>query len=1174
MSLRHGPAARLAVLLAIAFLSVSLALSFAPAPAPAFAGAWWRLSARAAPTLLPPGGKATLILTASNVGAGRVNATSTPVRITDSLPADLEAIAIKGAPAFEFIEEGHQMKCDLKTVSCVSEAEVFPSFQALDVTIEVNVKPDASGAQENKLSVQGGEQEGTPGVEVPGQSIAVPVSFSAGATPFGIEPDGYQLSPEEEGGALDVRAGSHPFQLTTTLNLNQTTETVAGLGVVPAAPALAKQLSFNLPPGLIGDPLALPACPAVDFLAITNGDTNECQAHSAIGVVVVTLNEPAQFHYVTRMVPLWNLEPAKGEPARLGFEVLKVPIVLDTSVRSGGDYGVSVSVDDAPQAAQILSSEVTIWGVPGEASHDFARGWACILEGVYVNHEVPCTPPDPRPTSAFLTLPSACTGALSSTVEGASWPLEALASEPGEIFSLEGPSTRYVLPGLEGCSTVPFSPAIHLGSTEHAASTPTGLQVDVHMPQRSTLQAGEVGESDLKDTSVTLPEGVQLSPSSANGLEACSEAQVGYEGPSVLDSFAPGAPAPLRFSSAPANCPEASKVGSVRVHTPLLEHELEGAVYLAEQDQNPFGSLLALYIVVEDPYSGVRVKLAGEVKLNETTGRITTTFLDAPQVPFEDFQLEFFAGPRASLSTPPLCGSYQTAASFTPWSAAGALQSASPDPQEEFNITSGPGGAPCADPLPFAPAFSAGAENLQAAAFTDFSLTIARPDQDQTLSAVSVTLPAGAAALLSSVTPCPEPQASQGTCGQESEIGRATAVSGLGPDPYTVPGGRVYITGPYQGAPFGLSIVTPAVAGPFNLGDVVVRASINVNPTSAQVTISSALPSIVQGVGQAPSGIPLALKQIHVTVDREHFEFNPTSCDPSAITGTLTGAEGASEPVASHFQVAGCESLPFAPKLTATAAGRGSKADGTSFDVTVASTGLGQANIAKVDLQLPKALSSRLSTLQQACTETVFYANPAGCGPGSVIGNATIHTPVLKNPLTGPAYLVSHGGAAFPDVEFVLQGEGITLLLDGKTDIKAGVTYSRFESAPDAPFTVFETALPAGPHGVLTPNVPEREEYSLCKANLQMPTEITGQNGAVINQSTNIAVTGCAGVRGSKTVKLTKAQMLARALAVCRRRDKHARSRRAACERQARRRYAAKKAARKSNAHDRAAHKR
>ena len=1172
---QHTIRARL-VRLSIAVLGVSL-LSAAGA-SPAFAGAWWRVSSRAAPTFLAHGGKATIVVGATNVGDGAVNATTTPVTIEDTLPPNLEATEIRGEPAFNK-EASHLMTCELSTLTCTSKPETLPAFERLEVIITVNVKPDASTGEKNQVNVHGGEQEGAPGQAVPGASHSQSLTVNDQPTVFGVEEDGYALTPEEEGGALDTQAGSHPFQLTTTLNLDQTLESNPRSGPTESAPELPRNLSFNLPPGLIGDPRAVTACATLDFLAIGEAATNACKPESAIGVVVVTLDEPNHFGDITRAVPLWNLEPAQGEPARFGFEVIKVPVVLDTSVRSGGDYGVNVDVSNAPESAQILASEVTIWGVPGEASHDQSRGWACLLGGVYFNHEVPCEPPSPRSTAAFLALPTSCTGPVRTSVEGQSWPVKTLASEPGEIFSLRGSSTEDELPGFEGCASLPFKPSIgtepvqeaedgHPESKTTAANTPTGLKVDVHVPQQSTLEAGGLAEADVQATTVSLPEGMSLNPAAADGLQACNEQQMGFEGQAGEDPFSPGAPQPLKFSTAPASCPDASKVGGVDIKTPLLEHELQGAVYLAEPapqgeaHKNPFNSLLALYLVAEDPASGIRVKLAGETKLNQSTGQVTSTFLNTPQVPFEDLQLQLFGGPRGSVSTPPLCGAYTTKASFTPWS--GSQQFTASSEPSTFDITSGASGGSCSDPLPFAPSFQAGSTNLQAGAFSPFSLTIARPDGDQPLQGLSMSLPPGVAALLSTVTPCPEPPAGQEwACGAESLIGHSTASSGLGPDPVTL-GGQAFLTVGYDGAPFGLLVVTPAVAGPFDLGNVDVRSRINVNPNTAAVTITSdPFPTFVKGV-------PVALKQINVTVDRPNFEFNPTNCDPMRIEGTLTSAQNASEAVSSPFQVDNCQTLPFAPKLTAVAGGRGSKANGTSLAVTVTSGGVGpsgvaQAGIAKVDLALPVALSSRLSTLQKACTEAVFDANPASCNEDSAIGYATIHTPVLSNPLSGPAYLVSHGGAAFPDVEFVLQGEGITLVLDGKTDIKAGVTYSRFESAPDAPFTVFETVLPAGPHGVLTANVPEREEYSLCKASLAMPTEITGQNGAILNQTTNIAVTGCAGVKDSRAVKLTRAQLLAKALKACKKYKKKAR--RAACEKQARKRYRATKAAHKTAAH-------
>jgi len=407
-------------------------------------------------------------------------------------------------------------------------------------------------------------------------------------------------------------------------------------------------------------------------------------------------------------------------------------------------------------------------------------------------------------------------------------------------------------------------------------------------------------------------------------------------------------------------------------------------------------------------------------------------------------------------------------------------------------------------------------------------VTLSRQDGEQRLAGVQVTTPPGLLGVLKSVTRCPEPQASQGACGPESLIGEATVAAGPGEDPYVVKGGRVYLTGPYRGAPFGLSIVVPTTAGPFTLtgnggpGREIVRAAVNIDPHTAQITVTSdPLPTILQGV-------PLDIRTINVTVNRSGFMFNPTNCTALVVTGTIASTSGAGTGVSSPFEAANCATLPFGPKLAASTAGHASKANGTSFMVKLASAGLGQeADIARVDLQLPKALPSRLTTLQKACLAAVFNANPAACLEGSNIGRATIHTPLLASPLSGPAYLVSHGGAAFPDVEFVLQGEGVTLILDGKTDIKKGITYSRFDTAPDAPFTTFETVLPAGPHSVLAANVPEKAKFSLCGTSLAMPTEITGQNGAVLRQTTKIAVTGCA--KAKKTKKAKKARRAGKA---------------------------------------------
>ncbi len=1153
---------------------LSVVLLMAAGASPALAGAWWRLSSRAAPSSLPPGGTAAIFVSATNVGDAGVNATTSPVTIKDTLPPNLEVIKITGEPAFGQ-EVAHHMTCDQETLTCSTKPEAFNAFEVLDVTVEVKVKPGATTGEENRVDVQGGEQQGQPGVPVPSATLDRPLVVSGQPTAFGVEEGGYGITPEEEGGGLDRQAGSHPFQLTTALNLNQTAELASfegegtASGLIGTAPALPKRLSFNLPPGLIGDPLAAPACSTVDFTSIGLGNVNACVPESMIGVAVVTINLPdPPFHNITHAVPLWNLVPAAGEPARFGFEILHVPVVLDTSLRSDGDYGVSVIVNESPESAQLLSSEVTIWGAPGEASHDQSRGWGCLDEGIPINHTLPCEATSRHSNAAFLVMPTSCSGSLGTTVEGESWPIEALAGETGQVFSLEGNSTKAELAGFEGCGALSFNPSIAVESTEHSASTPTGLNVRVKLPQQGTVEAGELAEPDVKSTTVTLPEGVQLNPSAAGGLEACSEQQIGFEGSAGSDPLSPGTAQPLRFSGEPAHCPAASKVGTVHIRTPLLEHELHGSVYLAtpapqgEVGQNPFNSLVALYIVAEEATAGIRVKLAGESQLNGQTGQVSTRFDNTPQVPFEELNLELSGGPRASLGTPAVCGSPSLAATFTPWLEEGSRSvTLSGGTEERLDISSGIASSPCSSTPPFAPAIVGGSSDAQAGAFSSFSLTITRPDGDQPLTGATVHLPPGDAAMLASVTPCPEPQASLGTCAPDSEIGQATATAGLGPDPFTITGGRVYITGPYQGAPFGLSIVTPAVAGPFNLGNVVVRSSINVNPHTAQVTITSAIPTMVQGVGRPVSGVPLQLRQIDVSVNRPNFDFNPTNCNPMSITGTLTGEQGASAPVSSPFQVAGCQRLPFNPGVAAATTGKTSKADGASLALTFKSHP-GEAHIDKTILTIPAILPARLTTIQKACLAAVFEANPAACPEGSDIGTAVVHTPVLKSPVSGPIYLVSHGNAAWPDAELVLQGEGITVILDGQTAIRKGVTMSSFLSVPDVPFETVEAKLPEGPHSALTTNLPAKDKYSLCGQHLSIPTQLTGQNGTSDDPNVKLTVQGCRSVKASKTRKLTKAQKLARALATCRKRHKHSRAR-ASCERDARRRYAIRGTVRK-----------
>ncbi|HTZ63372.1 MAG TPA: hypothetical protein VMB51_04655 [Solirubrobacteraceae bacterium] len=1134
--------------------------------------AWWRLSSTVAPTNLAPGTRGLLEVAAGDLGSVGISGVSSPVTITDELPAGLRVSSVEGvAPRRErkgVDEKAKSWKCTVsegeRVVTCTTSLAIPPYERyEMEIPIEAVLPAGTQTKLPNRVSVQGGEAQGS-GLPVTGASLERPVSISDEPVTFGVEEEGYSLVAENPDGSLDTAAGSHPYQLTSTVQFNQIVQEIQEPGsetalIQPAAPGLPKNLSFQLPTGLLGDVTATPQCTQRDFGAV-QGPANQCPTSSVVGVANVTLQEPNRLTYSTLAVPVFNLEPSKGEPARFGFEAFWVPVVLDTSVRTDGDYGVTVSVENATEAAQVLAAQVTFWGSPGDQSHDASRGWACLREGLLANFGETCEPPNPRPTHAFLTLPTACETSLVTEMGGTSWNGQPLGGE----YRLQGPSGA-PLAHLEGCASLPFEPSLGVEPVqpegeghpeEHttSASTPTGLDVDVRMPQLSTLEPDMLGEAAVRSATVTLPQGMVLNPAAANGLAACSQAEVGYQGPGGGDPFAPGSVEPLRFSSSKAQCPAASKVGTVRIKTPLLGEELTGSLYLAEQEHNPFGSLIALYIVAESEQLGLTVKLAGRGELDETTGQVTTVFEDTPQVPFEELHVQLFGGPGASLGTPAHCGNYSASGSFTPWSSPAAVNVAS-DPGA-FTIATGPGGAPCpSGQLPFAPSFQAGSTSPQAGAFTNFSLQLTNPDGDQPLSGLTMHLPAGAAAVLAHVTPCPEPQASENQCGAESLVGSSLASSGLGPDPVQLPG-EVYLTGPYEGGPFGLAVVTPAVAGPFNLGDVTVRSRITVDPHTAQVTITSdPFPTFVKG-------IPVELKQIQVQVNRPNFEYNPTSCNTMSIQATLTGAEATNANVSSPFQVSGCQNLPFKPAVSATTQGQTSKADGASLGLTFKSKS-GEAHVAKTILTIPATLPARLTTIQKACVASVFEANPAACPEGSDIGAATVHTPVLKSPLTGPIYLVSHGNAAWPDAELVLQGEGITVILDGQTAIRKGVTTSSFLSVPDAPFESVEATLPEGPHSALTTNLPLKDKYSLCGQKLTIPTALTGQNATAVDENVKVTVQGCHAVKASKAKKLTRAQKLARALKICRRRYARSHARRAACERAARKRYAGRATRRK-----------
>ncbi len=734
-------------------------------------------------------------------------------------------------------------------------------------------------------------------------------------------------------------------------------------------------------------------------------------AHAA-GEDVVHMGVP-----LSAPIPLFNLEPTPGHVATLGASLLIATIIVQVDV--GPDGSLVATISDASTFLPLAGTKLTLWGVPSDPSHDPFRcnqiAQECGVPGA----------PDPAP---FMTNPTDCSGPpLQTTISISSF------QDPG-TFATATTSQ----PAPTGCNALQFDPSISFSPSVSAADSPGGFSFNLHVPQDE--EPYSLATPALRTAAVTLPEGVSVNPSAADGLATCTEAQIG-----------------LGTDSEPT-CPNASKIGTAEIVTPLLDDPLEGSIYLATPNDNPFDSLLAVYVVAEG--SNVLIKLAGQIEADPDTGQLVTTFDDNPQVPFSDLTLSFFGGPRGALATPQTCGTFETTAELTPWSApdSGAPATAS----TSFDITSGPNGAPCAtslDERPFDPGFVAGTIDPVAGAFTPFTLRVNRPDGHQELSTIEATLPPGVTARLAGITPCPEAQANAGTCPGLSQVGTAIIGAGAGSNPFHLTG-TVYLTGPYGGAPLGLSIVTRAIAGPFDLGTVVVRAGIFVDPTDAHLTVvSDPLPSILQG-------IPLRLRSVRVTMDRNQFTLNPTNCSEMSVSGVIGGSGGTSAEVSNRFQVGDCSALGFQPTMTQNLLGPKSatrRGNNPGLDVTLRARD-GDANQKRVRVILPKSITLDAGSVGTFCTPEQLAAD--ACPPETQYGTGTASTPVLDEPLGGPAYLVSRPGAVFPDLVVVLEGQ-IRIELRGATAITPANRVQTTFAAPDVPISVFTLRLDGGAGGLL-----------------------------------------------------------------------------------------------------------
>jgi hypothetical protein len=851
-------------------------------------------------------------------------------------------------------------------------------------------------------------------------------------------------------GTPDTQAGSHPWESTTTFAFGTTT--LANGNTVPDGNM--KDVTVGLPPGLIGDPNATPKCTIEDL------DNNNCSGASQVGMLM--LNDTLDA--LEGPYPVYNMVPPTGVPAEFGANLLLLDATIDIKVRTGGDYGLDATLSDIPTLLPLTGSSLTLWGVPADPSHDSQRTCPGVSGGCSAGVA-------PQP---LLTMPTACGGPLTTTLTADSW------QNPGQFvtasFQTTDSSGNPV--GITGCGQLSFNPTITAQPDTTVADSPAGLSVDLHVPQAPDSPTS-LATPALKNATVTLPPGVSLNPASADGLQSCSPTQFGPTN-----------------ASEPV-CPDASKIGSVEIDSPLVSDPLTGGLYLGpQQSGNPLS--VALYAAAEA--DGTLIKLVGTTQVNPSTGQLTTAFNNSPQLPFTDFKLNFFGGPRAALDTPESCGTFTTTSDLQPWSSPGS--GPDPTPSDSFTINSG-----CVSG--FAPTFAAGTINPQAGAFSPFALTFSRSDTDQDISGLTVVLPPGMLAKLAGVQECSDAQiahaqgntalaeATNPSCPAGSQVGTASTFSGPGPDPDFLPG-NVYLTGPYNGAPYGLVVIVPALAGPLDLGVVVVRQTISVDPTDAHVTVTSdPLPTSLQG-------IPLRLRRLDVLLNRPGFTVNPTSCNPLQVTGTLVSAGGLSVNAASPFQVGGCQSLGFSPKLAIDLSGRGKTRSGDHPTLSAdLSEGAGQANLISARVTLPPSLALDPNNSSHVCPFAVAQAvhgGAVGCPSSTIVGSASATTPLLSQPLTGPVYLVQgiRFGAngqqirTLPTLLVPLRGQ-LALDLRASTTVNgAGELVTTFASIPDVAVSSFTLTINGGSRGLL---VITGRGRNICAAGQYMTAQLDAQSG-------------------------------------------------------------------------------
>jgi hypothetical protein len=939
-----------------------------------------------------------------------------------------------------------------------------------------------------------------------------PANADFGFSQFDVQYSGLDATPGiPADDPMETQAGSHPFAATTLFELNYSE--VGPFEFLPDAKV--KDLLIEQIAGLSGDATAVPRCPAIDFLQIDDNGNPVCEVASVIGISATALFFPPPMFYAN--VPIFNLDPPPGAVVRFGFRITGVPQIVDVTVKPGGDYNVIGTADRISQMISVLGGAVQLWGVPADPVHDPLRGAQCLQGGptkgaslgelnFAAGADGSC--PAGVPPVPFLNLPPSCAGPAVTSYKASSW-VDPSVFVSDSIFTHDN-SVPPNPQGFTGCGKLGFKPSLATSTSSDSTETGTGIDVDVDFHDEGLKNPDGLTQSAARKAVVTLPDGLTINPSIGEGLGVCTPADIDRE----------------TLSSAPGTgCPNSSKIGTLHLETPLADEAIDGSVFLAQQDdpttttsgaENPFDSLIALYLVLRNTDLGVLVKEPLKVEPDPQTGQLVATLEDIPQLPFSHFNFHFREGQRAPLVTPSACGTYTTEAKFYPWS----------DPTNprtvtsSFEITEGIGGGPCppGGVPPFKPDFQAGAINNNAGSFSPFNMRLIREDGEQDMTKFSAILPPGQVGSLVGIDKCPDAavaiaksktgrqELASPSCPANSQIGRTLAGAGVG-GALTYVGGQIYLGGPYKGAPLSVIAITPAVAGPFDAGTVAVRLGLTLNPKTAEVEVDGAasdpIPHIIKG-------IVLKLRDLRVYVDRPNFIINPTSCDESSTRAILFGsfldvfnpADDVPVDLSTRYQAANCLNLGFKPKLNLNLKG-GTKRGGHPGLKATYKPRSGNANVEGLITRLPRSAFLDQAHIRTICTRVQFAAD--ACPPAAQYGYIKAWTPLLEEPLEGPVWLRS-SNHKLPDLVFDLHGLVDVEVATRLDSLKGGIR-ATVEDAPDAPLSKVELRMQGGKKGLII------NSRNLCGKKSRANVQFDGHNGKRHTSNPVMQADGCGGKR-------------------------------------------------------------